>query len=259
MHKYVLLMLALFVGLALWNVGEQVPQENKPVNKAGAGKEQVADPSTPGNEPPTNIVKEHVKPKIDIGCDDAPKAAVTTLGPELAEIASLKCTIYGHILAPPKGVVWNTGYGVLADLGGYPIPSNLPAYVPTEEEREISTLHKVGHAAYFTDFQISVLNKDEAEKVVRARGGKFATADAAELPEVTQVLATNNAGVDQKVFFFDNFQGEKVGYFCRPECDAQVYFTAFEWLQASDIYVLDEAGTPLRDEEGKMILKNGKP
>ncbi len=262
MTKYVPLLIALFVGIALWQVGGgDVPTAAGPkvssplLDLVGAELLDASTNDTNGSG------KVGAVQEIDLDCADAPEAAIVDLPEKIRAITRVACSIYGHVLAAPGGgTVWSANLIPVANSENVPGPALLPAYIPTEADRaELGEgkLKIVNHDAFFTSISMRSLTGAEKRERAEALIKGYAEYADADLPDVTEISATNNIGVEQKIYVTKTRRGETVGYFCRPDCITDSWFTVMRWETASDIYILDENGRAVKDSDGNIMKVDG--
>ena len=142
-------------------------------------------------------------------CEGAPDAAVVVVPELIHGIAAVHCTIFGHVIAGPEGVLWNYP-------GGFS-----PALVPAQmlgSEPEV-----VNHDYYFETIEARVLGADEADAAYSGFLEGFDERDDAA-PKVIELSATNQEGIEQKVYFFSVSENSVWGYTCQPICTPEVPF-----------------------------------
>ena len=138
-----------------------------------------------------------------IGCEGAPKAAIVTLPAQAAKWASLQCTIYGHMITSARDWMWV--------YPGNPAPVIFPAQMVMRNPQE------VGHKSYFKSVRFLRLDNKEAARQFSIFSKNFQHVGK-DVPKVYKLIAVNEKGVSQKIFFFDGGKGNLWAYGCTPDC-----------------------------------------
>lgn len=147
--------------------------------------------------------------EMAISCDGAPDAAVVEMPDLVGDIAAVHCTVYGHLIAGPKGVTWN--------YPGAFYPVIVPAQM-VQDEPEV-----VNHDFYFQKIEARVLGSDEANSAYMGFLEGFDERDDSA-PTVIELAATNQQGIVQKVYFFGVSEDAVWGYTCQTTCKPEEPF-----------------------------------
>jgi hypothetical protein len=151
--------------------------------------------------------------EFEISCSDAPDGAVTEVPKLVSDIASIKCTIYGHILTGADGVLWN-----------YP-GAFAPVIIPSQ--MVLSEPEEVNHQFHFTAVTAMRLDKEEAISVYKGFGEGFDVPK--EVPATIEIIATNQKSVSQKVYLFQLGPKTMWGYACQPTCKPEMSFMVLKF------------------------------
>jgi hypothetical protein len=157
---------------------------------------------------------EEKGPEFEIPCSNAPDGAVTEVPKPISDIASIKCTIYGHILTGADGVLWNYP-------GGFS-----PVIIPSQMVR--SEPEKVNHKFHFTSVTAKQLSKEEAIVVYKHFGKGFDEMPK-DAPETIEIIAINQKSVSQKVYLFQLAPETIWGYACQPICKPEMSFMVMKF------------------------------
>ncbi len=164
-----------------------------------------------------------------IDCDEAPEPAVTNDDLEESQLLhfSVECYTYGHVVGARSGYIWN----LQTERHGehfIPTPLTLAARQPGSGERRGGT-PIVNHDAHFTSIAHRMMEADEVETLLDTIGKTFTTMPQPQDPSGVEILAVNNAGIEQRVLIANITEDLSVGYGCRPECEPGRLFTLTEW------------------------------
>lgn len=162
---------------------------------------------------PVFTIAEEKEPEFEIPCSDAPRESVTEVPKMVSDVASIKCTIYGHILTGADGVLWN-----------YP-GAFAPVIIPSQMVR--SEPEKVNHQFYFTSVTARSLNKEEAISAYKGLGDGFDVLK--EAPATIEIIATNQKSMSQKVYLFQLGPETIWGYACQPTCKPEMSFMVLKF------------------------------
>jgi hypothetical protein len=148
-------------------------------------------------------------PEFEIPCTEARPEAVTEVPRLIGDIASIKCTVYGHLLTGADGYLWNHP-GAFA-----------PVIVPAQMAQKEPVV--VRHDYYFKSIAARVLPESEAVDVYVGFLEGFD--ERSEKPgRVLEIVATNQIDVVQKVYIFQVDGGSIWGYTCQTSCKPEMPF-----------------------------------
>ena len=165
-----------------------------------------------------------------IDCDNAPSEAITNANlPEaLREDVQVECWNHGHSLGSAKDTAWNQRIEQFGDIQ-VPLSVVLYARIRTADELASGEVPLVGHSAYFTRIDKTLLPIEEATSVRQLYAKHHpSVALSGDLP-VLEIQAVNNVGVTQRVYLITLPSGEETGYLCTPDCDVENAFTRINW------------------------------
>ncbi|WP_044616186.1 hypothetical protein [Gynuella sunshinyii] len=163
---------------------------------------------------PLIAMAEEKEQEFEISCQGGPEGMVTEVPGIVSALASVKCTVYGQIITGAEGVLWNYP-------GGF-----APVIIPAQMVR--SQPEKVKNEYYFTSITAKNLSKNEAIEVYKGFGQGFDQMPK-DAPETTEIVATNQKGVVQKVYLFQLGPQTIWGYTCQPACKPEMSFMVMKF------------------------------
>lgn len=140
---------------------------------------------------------------FELDCDGAGDRAVTTVPSPMDRYAEVQCTIYGHMLRGAPGKEWV--------LPGTYSPVVISAQLYVEQPQVVE------HAMHFRRITAETHRGREASAIFGAYAGFLLPPEDA--PEVMELRAISNEGVEQRVYLFETGPGSLWGYTCQPVCE----------------------------------------
>lgn len=142
-------------------------------------------------------------PAFEMDCAGAGPEAVTTVPPPMDRHAEVQCTIYGHMIKGVRGTAW------LPPGSQYPVMISAQLIVNQPQV--------VKHAMHFRRITAETHRGREAAAIFGAYA-KFLLSPE-DAPQVLELRAVSNEGVEQKVYLFETGPGSLWGYACEPVCN----------------------------------------
>lgn len=145
---------------------------------------------------------------IEIPCTGSPPEAVTELPEPLRQWGTIRCTVYGHVLAAKDKWVWS-----------YP-GAFAPVFLPAQMVRDNPA--RVGNSSYFKQLVFKKLDEAEASGAAAAINSKLGTRPM-PVDFAFDLTLTNNEGDAHQVRFVQTTEETKTGkglwgFWCSPGC-----------------------------------------
>jgi hypothetical protein len=150
--------------------------------------------------------------EMRIPCSDAPKEAVVDASEKTRGLAGVTCTKYGHLLSGEGKMLWNySGAFSPALIFANPEVAKLRTEPPV-----------VNHASHFAAILTRDLTQKELEESFKGRLVGIARSEK-PLGGIV-IIATNQAGLEQRAYFFELAGEARWGYLCTPDCNTDMPF-----------------------------------